>query len=155
MLPSVTERLCTYSDDDHNERGKPTPEYLELYRVWGEGEIGTIVLGNIPVDRTHLEGKGNAVIDKRNVIPTFTFLLPTSHRLTFCPSRFVVDVRRGTPSPPSSPSSAPPKPTDPSASVNSPTAGVRRTSRSTLSPVRRARSNARPWVEWISTSRGP
>lgn len=71
---SVTERLCTYSDDDHNERGKPTPEYLELYRVWGEGEIGTIVLGNIPVDRTHLEGKGNAVIDKRNVSPKSPFL---------------------------------------------------------------------------------
>lgn len=60
----MTERLCTYSQTDLDERGKPTPEYIELYKQWGAGEIGTIVLGNIPIQREGLEAKKNAVIDK-------------------------------------------------------------------------------------------
>lgn len=41
----MTERLCTYSADKLEERGKTTEEYERLYKVWGEGEIGVIVLG--------------------------------------------------------------------------------------------------------------
>lgn len=41
----MTERLCTYEKDDLEGRGKTTKEYEELYKVWGEGEIGVIVLG--------------------------------------------------------------------------------------------------------------
>jgi 2,4-dienoyl-CoA reductase-like NADH-dependent reductase (Old Yellow Enzyme family) len=74
----VTERLCTWSDDNLDERGRPTPEYIELYKVWGEGAIGTIVLGNLPVDRTQPEAKKNAVIDKRNVRPSPSF--PVFHK---------------------------------------------------------------------------
>ncbi len=61
----MTERLCTYSKADLEERGKPTPEYIELYKVWGEGQIGTIVLGNIPIERNGLEAEGNLIIDKK------------------------------------------------------------------------------------------
>ncbi|WAR60336.1 hypothetical protein PtB15_9B273 [Puccinia triticina] len=64
LKSAMTERLCTYDDVDLEDRGKPTPEYEELYRVWGEGKIGTIILGNIPVHREYLEAKGNAIIDK-------------------------------------------------------------------------------------------
>jgi 2,4-dienoyl-CoA reductase-like NADH-dependent reductase (Old Yellow Enzyme family) len=41
---AMTERLCTYDDNDLDARGKPTPEYIKLYEEWGKGEIGTIVL---------------------------------------------------------------------------------------------------------------
>ena len=44
----MTERLCTYDQDNHDLRGKPTPEYEELYRQWGLGEIGIIVLVSSP-----------------------------------------------------------------------------------------------------------
>ncbi|WAQ88142.1 hypothetical protein PtA15_9A267 [Puccinia triticina] len=92
LKSAMTERLCTYDDVDLDARGKPTPEYEELYRVWSEGKIGTIILvhgcfsyilivedgvhkadlkanppipkGNIPVHREYLEAKGNAIIDK-------------------------------------------------------------------------------------------
>lgn len=74
----MTERLCTWSDDNLDERGRPTPEYIELYKVWGEGAIGTIVLGNLPIDRTQPEAKKNAVIDKRNVRPSPSF--PVFHK---------------------------------------------------------------------------
>lgn len=40
----MTERLCTYDQDNHDLRGKPTPEYVELYRQWAEGAIGITVL---------------------------------------------------------------------------------------------------------------
>ncbi|KAK8849361.1 hypothetical protein IAR55_004693 [Kwoniella newhampshirensis] len=66
LKSAMTERLCTFSKEDLNERGKPTTEYDHLYKVWGEGEIGTIILGNIPIDRTALEAAGNAIIDRRS-----------------------------------------------------------------------------------------
>ncbi|GAA6035118.1 hypothetical protein JCM8097_006369, partial [Rhodosporidiobolus ruineniae] len=44
LKSAMTERLCTYSQDNLDERGKPTPEYIKLYEEWGKGAIGTIVL---------------------------------------------------------------------------------------------------------------
>lgn len=45
----MTERLCSYDQDDLEARGKVSPEYVKLYEEWGKGQIGIIVLGNIPV----------------------------------------------------------------------------------------------------------
>lgn len=63
LKSAMTERLCTWSDDDFKKRGWPTPEYIQLYTSWGEGEIGTIVLGNVPCDARYPEAKKNACID--------------------------------------------------------------------------------------------
>lgn len=43
----MTERLCTFDQDNLEERGKATAEYKHLYEVWGEGQIGVIVLGSV------------------------------------------------------------------------------------------------------------
>jgi 2,4-dienoyl-CoA reductase-like NADH-dependent reductase (Old Yellow Enzyme family) len=59
----MTERLCTWDDENPDNCGKPTPEYLKLYEEWGRGEIGIVVLGNIPCDRRYPEAKRNPVID--------------------------------------------------------------------------------------------
>jgi 2,4-dienoyl-CoA reductase-like NADH-dependent reductase (Old Yellow Enzyme family) len=59
----MSERLCTWDNADPDERGKPTPEYLRLYEEWGQGEIGVIVLGNIPVDRRYPEAMKNPIMD--------------------------------------------------------------------------------------------
>jgi hypothetical protein len=40
----MTERLCTWDDDNSTECGKPTPEYLRLYEEWGKGQIGYAAL---------------------------------------------------------------------------------------------------------------
>lgn len=64
LKSAMTERLCTYHETDLGARGKPTPEYIRLYKVWGEGQIGTIILGNIPIHRENLEAKGNPIIDR-------------------------------------------------------------------------------------------
>ncbi|ETS63254.1 hypothetical protein PaG_01529 [Moesziomyces aphidis] len=63
LKSAMTERLCTWSDTDFKKRGWPTPEYIQLYKTWGEGEIGTIILGNIPCDARFPEAKKNACID--------------------------------------------------------------------------------------------
>ncbi|KAA1124333.1 hypothetical protein PGTUg99_027198 [Puccinia graminis f. sp. tritici] len=64
MKSALTERLCSYDQLDLDARGKPTQEYVELYKVWSQGKIGIIVLGNIPIHREYLEAMGNAIIDK-------------------------------------------------------------------------------------------
>ncbi|KAM0750961.1 FMN-linked oxidoreductase [Meredithblackwellia eburnea MCA 4105] len=66
LKSAMTERLCVWSDDDNDAdlRGQPTKQYLELYKQWGQGGIGTIVMGNVPCDRRYPESKGNAIIDK-------------------------------------------------------------------------------------------
>jgi 2,4-dienoyl-CoA reductase-like NADH-dependent reductase (Old Yellow Enzyme family) len=67
--------------------GKPTDKYRHLYDIWGQGGIGTIILGNIPCDRRkpqplyltrsrckplttlltgYPEAAGNAIIDPLN-----------------------------------------------------------------------------------------
>jgi 2,4-dienoyl-CoA reductase-like NADH-dependent reductase (Old Yellow Enzyme family) len=67
LKSAMTERLCTYEKDDLAARGKSTAEYERLYKIWGEGEIGVIVLGNIPIEREGLEAAKNMIIDKSNV----------------------------------------------------------------------------------------
>lgn len=37
-----TERLCTFDQDNLDERGKPTPEYIKLYEEWGK--VGFVFL---------------------------------------------------------------------------------------------------------------
>ncbi|POY71493.1 hypothetical protein BMF94_5806 [Rhodotorula taiwanensis] len=66
LKSAMTERLCTFDQENLDERGKPTPEYIKLYEEWGKGKIGVIVLGNLPVSRTDLEAKKNAIIDARS-----------------------------------------------------------------------------------------
>ena len=63
LKSAMTERLCTWSDTEFKQRGWPTPEYINLYKEWGAGGIGTIVLGNIPCDARYPEAKKNACID--------------------------------------------------------------------------------------------
>jgi 2,4-dienoyl-CoA reductase-like NADH-dependent reductase (Old Yellow Enzyme family) len=61
----MTERLCDWPEDhqQHIEsRGAPTPEYINLYRRWGEGEIGMIVSGNTMVRYDAVEAFGNPIL---------------------------------------------------------------------------------------------
>ncbi|TFK53606.1 FMN-linked oxidoreductase [Heliocybe sulcata] len=66
LKSAMTERLCTWDPDNRAECGKPTEAYVNLYKKWGEGQTGMIVLGNVPVHREFLEAAGNAIIDKTN-----------------------------------------------------------------------------------------
>jgi len=43
--------------------GRPTPELERLYGIWSDGGAGTLICGNIIIDRDHLERPGNVVIE--------------------------------------------------------------------------------------------
>lgn len=66
LKSAMTERLCTWDPNNREECGKPTAGYINAYKRWGEGQIGVVVLGNIPVHRDYPEAPGNAIIDKNN-----------------------------------------------------------------------------------------
>ncbi len=44
-------------------RDRATPAHATLYRRWSEGGTGTIVTGNVMVDRRYLERPGNVVVE--------------------------------------------------------------------------------------------
>lgn len=46
-----------------DEHDRATPRHAALYRRWAEGGTGTLVTGNVMVDRRFLERPGNVVID--------------------------------------------------------------------------------------------
>jgi 2,4-dienoyl-CoA reductase-like NADH-dependent reductase (Old Yellow Enzyme family) len=56
LKSAMTEGLADAAD-------RPTDAHLTLYRRWSEGGTGTLVTGNVMVDRRYLERPGNVVID--------------------------------------------------------------------------------------------
>ncbi|EIM19493.1 FMN-linked oxidoreductase [Wallemia mellicola] len=59
----MTERLSTYNDDPNPKlRGIPTQALIDLYKEWGQGQIGLIIAGNTPVAGDHLEAPANPVL---------------------------------------------------------------------------------------------
>ncbi|GAO47484.1 FMN-linked oxidoreductase [Saitoella complicata NRRL Y-17804] len=62
MKAPMTERLCSWSNTDPRARGVPDDRYINLYKNWGEGQIGCIISGNIIVDYENLEAAGNPIL---------------------------------------------------------------------------------------------
>lgn len=76
----MTERLCHWNKEGEDivcasqlesqqfltapksSRGVPSPEYLNLYRRWGEGDIGIIVSGNTMIRYDAVEAFGNPIL---------------------------------------------------------------------------------------------
>jgi len=46
-----------------DDRDRPTERHVRLYRRWAEGGAGTLVTGNVMIDRRFLERPGNVVVD--------------------------------------------------------------------------------------------
>ena len=62
LKSAMTERLCTWGDD-LKERGHPTDAYIEMYKLWGEGQVGVMVFGNVPCDVRYPEAARNMCLD--------------------------------------------------------------------------------------------
>src|SRR6478609_6587273 len=56
LKSAMTEGLADVED-------RPTASHATLYRRWSEGGIGTLVTGNVMVDRRYLERPGNVVVE--------------------------------------------------------------------------------------------
>ena len=59
---AMSERLASFSPDDTETRGIPSPELINLYEHWGEGAIGLSLTGNVMIAPDQLEAPGNTVI---------------------------------------------------------------------------------------------
>ena len=58
----MTERLSSWDPKNFEARGIPSKNLINVYKRWGEGQIGTILTGNLMIDYNQLEAKGNAII---------------------------------------------------------------------------------------------
>ncbi|KAJ5201828.1 uncharacterized protein N7498_006491 [Penicillium cinerascens] len=59
---ATSERLASFSFNDLNARGIPSPALIQAYKSWGEAQIGINLTGNVMIDPGHLEAAGNPVI---------------------------------------------------------------------------------------------
>ncbi|KAI9147214.1 NADH-dependent flavin oxidoreductase nadA [Paramyrothecium foliicola] len=64
LKAAMTERLSTWDAQDLKKRGVPTPELINAYRRWGEGEFGLILTGNVMIEYDQLEAAGNPIIPR-------------------------------------------------------------------------------------------
>ncbi|KAK7723170.1 hypothetical protein SLS57_004728 [Botryosphaeria dothidea] len=60
----LTERMSSWDFKNVEKRGIPSKELINLYRRWGEGDIGVVVTGNTFFEPEHLEAMGNPIIPK-------------------------------------------------------------------------------------------
>lgn len=59
---AMSERLASWSETDLSGRGIPSDELVQTYTVWGQGQIGLILTGNVMIDPEQLETEGNLII---------------------------------------------------------------------------------------------
>lgn len=58
----MTERFSSWDPKDLSKRGIPSDNLVNVYKRWGEGQIGTILTGNIMIEFDQLEAAGNPII---------------------------------------------------------------------------------------------
>ncbi|KAL6856352.1 hypothetical protein J3F83DRAFT_718389 [Trichoderma novae-zelandiae] len=59
---AMSELQSSWDDKDLTKRGIPPKELVNLYRRWGEGGFGVILLGNTMIEYDQLENAGNHII---------------------------------------------------------------------------------------------
>ena len=62
LKSAMTEGLADVND-------QPTAAHETLYRSWSQGATGTLITGNVMVDRRYLERPGNVVVEDDAVLP--------------------------------------------------------------------------------------
>ncbi|KKP06878.1 hypothetical protein THAR02_00959 [Trichoderma harzianum] len=62
MKAAMSELQSSWDDKDLTKRGIPSKELANLYRLWGAGGYGVILLGNTMIEYDQLEGVGNHII---------------------------------------------------------------------------------------------
>jgi 2,4-dienoyl-CoA reductase-like NADH-dependent reductase (Old Yellow Enzyme family) len=58
--------MASWDAEDLEARGIPSRELINLYKRWGEGNIGLMITGNIMIDYDHIEAAGNCIIPRES-----------------------------------------------------------------------------------------
>ncbi|KAL8681993.1 MAG: hypothetical protein Q9186_001935 [Xanthomendoza sp. 1 TL-2023] len=61
---AMTERISSWDPENFQARGIPSKNLINVYKRWGEGELGTILTGNIMIEYDQLEAAGNPIIPR-------------------------------------------------------------------------------------------
>ncbi|KAL8665254.1 MAG: hypothetical protein Q9168_007749 [Polycauliona sp. 1 TL-2023] len=61
---AMTERISSWDPKNFEARGIPSKNLINVYKRWGEGQLGTILTGNIMVEYDQLEAMGNPIIPR-------------------------------------------------------------------------------------------
>ena len=60
----MTERISSWDPKDFPARGIPSKNLINVYKRWGEGQLGTILTGNIMMELDQLEAAGNPIVPR-------------------------------------------------------------------------------------------
>ena len=60
----MTERISSWDPKNLEARGIPSKNLINVYKRWGEGQLGTILTGNIMMEFDQLEAAGNPIIPR-------------------------------------------------------------------------------------------
>ena len=60
----MTERISSWDPQDFSKRGVPSENLINVYKRWGEGQLGMILTGNIMIEFDQLEAAGNPIIPR-------------------------------------------------------------------------------------------
>jgi len=65
---SLKNRICKSALTERIAEGNNlvNQKHLNLYEKWAEGDVGTVLTGNVQVDKRYLESAGNVAIEKSN-----------------------------------------------------------------------------------------
>ncbi|KAL8997399.1 MAG: hypothetical protein Q9169_003330 [Polycauliona sp. 2 TL-2023] len=61
---AMTERISSWDPKNFEARGIPSKNLINVYKRWGEGQLGTILTGNIMMEYDQLEAAGNPIIPR-------------------------------------------------------------------------------------------
>ena len=64
LKAAMTERISSWDPNDLEARGIPSDNLINVYKRWGEGQLGTILTGNIMMEYDQLEAAGNPIIPR-------------------------------------------------------------------------------------------
>ncbi|KAL8805537.1 MAG: hypothetical protein Q9182_001906 [Xanthomendoza sp. 2 TL-2023] len=62
LKAAMTERISSWDPQNLQARGIPSKNLINVYKRWGEGQLGTILTGNIMIEYDQLEAAGNPII---------------------------------------------------------------------------------------------
>lgn len=64
LKAAMTERISSWDPKNLSGRGIPSKNLINVYKRWGEGQLGTILTGNIMMEYDQLEAAGNPIIPR-------------------------------------------------------------------------------------------
>ncbi|MCJ1339208.1 hypothetical protein MMC09_004497 [Bachmanniomyces sp. S44760] len=62
LKAAMTERMSSWDPKNFEARGIPSKDLINVYKHWGEGQLGTILTGNTMMEYDQLEAAGNPII---------------------------------------------------------------------------------------------